>query len=79
VAQQNRWKRTRDRELAVLRIGWLCRAPYDWGEHVDIGWRCGVTRAEIPQIIAGSAATGWSLHDRAILRGVEELLSNQPF
>src|ERR1700751_1223906 len=26
----------RERELAVLRIGWLMRAPYEWGEHVDI-------------------------------------------
>src|SRR3546814_7337329 len=22
----------RDRELAVLRIGWLCQAPYEFGE-----------------------------------------------
>src|SRR4051794_35219535 len=26
----------RDRELAVLRLAWLCGAPYEWGEHVDI-------------------------------------------
>jgi alkylhydroperoxidase family enzyme len=67
----------RERELAVLRVGWLCRAPYEWGEHVDIGRRCGVTSEEATRIIAGSAATGWSAHDRAILRGVEELLENQ--
>ena len=29
----------RDRELAILRTGWLCGAPYEWGEHVDIGKR----------------------------------------
>jgi 4-carboxymuconolactone decarboxylase len=67
----------RERELAVLRIGWLCRAPYEWGEHVDIGQRCGVTSEEIERIIIGSTADGWSTHDRAILRGVEELLDNQ--
>jgi alkylhydroperoxidase family enzyme len=67
----------RDRELAVLRIGWLCRAPYEWGEHVDIGQRNGVTSQEVTRIIEGSAAEGWSAHDRAILRGVEELLDNQ--
>src|SRR3546814_8631597 len=26
----------RDRELAVLRIGWLCQAPYEFGEHVYV-------------------------------------------
>ncbi len=26
----------RDREIAILRIGWLCRAEYEWGQHVLI-------------------------------------------
>jgi 4-carboxymuconolactone decarboxylase len=66
----------RDRELAVLRIGWLSRAPYEWGEHVDIGKRCGVTAEEIERVTQGSAAAGWSEHDAAILRAVEELISH---
>lgn len=65
----------RERELAVLRIGWLCQAPYEWGEHVDIAKRYGVKPEEIDRVIQGSSATGWSDHDAAILRGVEELLS----
>jgi len=67
----------RDRELAVLRTGWLLRAPFEWGEHVDIGKRCGVTAEEIERVIIGSTAPGWSVHDAAILRSVEELLSEQ--
>lgn len=66
----------RQRELAVLRIGWLAGAPYEWGEHVGIAQRCGVTSEEIERIIAGSAAPGWSEHDAAILRGVEELIGD---
>lgn len=67
----------RERELAVLRIGWLLRAPFEWGEHVDIGKRCGVTAAEIEAVILGSTAPGWSAHEAAILRAVEELLAEQ--
>jgi alkylhydroperoxidase family enzyme len=67
----------RERELAVLRVGWLMRAPYEWGEHVDIGKRYGVTAEEIERVIQGSAAPGWSEHEAAILRAVEELLSEQ--
>jgi len=67
----------RERELAVLRIGWLLRAPYEWGEHVDIGKRYGITDAEIEALIVGSAAPNWNDHERAILKGVEELLGNQ--
>jgi 4-carboxymuconolactone decarboxylase len=67
----------RERELAVLRVGWLCRAPFEWGEHVDIAKRFGVTDAEIERVTQGSLASGWSVHDRAIIKAVEELLGNQ--
>ncbi|MET0365326.1 MAG: carboxymuconolactone decarboxylase family protein [Sphingobium sp.] len=67
----------RERELAVLRVAWWCKAPYEWGEHVDIAKRYGVTDEEVERITAGSDAPGWSDHDRAIIRGVEELLGDQ--
>jgi len=67
----------RERELAILRIGWLLRAPYEWGAHLDVGRRCGVTEDEIERLIRGSAAPGWSEHDAAILRAVEQLLVDQ--
>jgi alkylhydroperoxidase family enzyme len=67
----------RERELAVLRIGWLLQAPYEWGEHVDISQRYGVTKEEIDRVTRGSAAPGWSEHDAAILRAVEEMLARQ--
>ena len=66
----------RERELAVLRIGWLAGAPYEWGEHVKISKRYGVTSEEIERAIIGSAAPGWSEHDAAILRAVEELIAD---
>jgi 4-carboxymuconolactone decarboxylase len=64
----------RDRELAVLRTGWLCKAPFEWGEHVAIGKRvAGLTQEEIERVTHGSTATGWNEDDRAILRAAEEL------
>lgn len=67
----------RERELAILRVGWWCRAPFEWGEHVDIAKRCGITSEEIERVRQGSSAPGWTEHEQAILRGVEELLSDQ--
>jgi hypothetical protein len=26
-------------EFAILRAGWRCNAPYEWGQHVVIGRR----------------------------------------
>lgn len=63
----------RDRELAILRAGWRCHAPYEWGQHVVIGRREGITDEEIARIGAGPDAPGWSKHDAAILRAVDEL------
>lgn len=63
----------RDRELAILRAGWRCNAPYEWGQHVVIGRREGITDEEIARIAEGPDAPGWSAHDAAILRAVDEL------
>lgn len=67
----------RERELVVLRVAWWCRAPFEWGEHVDIAKRCGVTSEEIERVKHGSSAPGWTEHERAMLRAVEELLGTQ--
>lgn len=66
----------RDRELAILRIGWLCKAPYEWGEHVHIAKKTGIKSEEIERVTVGSDAPDWSEYDRAILRATEELYEN---
>lgn len=66
----------RDREIAVLRISWLAGAPFEWGEHVEIAKRAGLSAEEVERITQGSSAGGWSMHDAAILRAVEELLAD---
>ncbi len=67
----------RDRELAILRTGWLCQAPFEWGGHVELGKRlAGITAEEIEWVVIGSTAPGWRPHDRAVLRAVEELLGD---
>lgn len=63
----------RDRELIILRTGWLCDAPYQWGEHVVSGRRAGLSDEEIGRIKAGPSAQGWSERDRVLLMGVDEL------
>ncbi len=66
----------RERELAILRIGWLCRSEYEWGQHAIIGKLCGLTDEEIRRIQAGPDAPGWSDEDRVLLRAVDELKSD---
>jgi len=66
----------RERELAILRLALLARAPFEWCEHVDIGKAFGVTAEEIDRVIEGSDAPGWTEHEAALLRAVEELLAD---
>ncbi|HPU54446.1 MAG TPA: carboxymuconolactone decarboxylase family protein, partial [Burkholderiaceae bacterium] len=40
----------REREIVVLRTGFLCRSGYEWTQHVPIGQRAGLTDAEISAI-----------------------------
>ena len=63
----------RERELAILRIGWRCGSEYEWGQHVAIGRESGLSDDEIRRVAAGPEAPGWSAFDAAILRAVDEL------
>lgn len=63
----------RDREIVILRVGWLCQAGYEWGQHVVIGKAAGLTDEDIERITVGADASGWSPAENAILRATDEL------
>ncbi len=63
----------REREILILRIGWLCQAEYEWAQHAVIGRACGLSDAEIERIKQGPDAPGWSDHDALLLRATDEL------
>jgi 4-carboxymuconolactone decarboxylase len=63
----------RDRELLVLRTGWLCRAEYEWGQHKIIARAVEITDEEIERVKAGPDAEGWDELDGMLLRAADEL------
>jgi alkylhydroperoxidase family enzyme len=67
----------RDRELLVLRTGWNCRAPYEWGQHVAIARALGVADEEIARVTEGPDAQGWSADDALLLRAADELHADE--
>lgn len=66
----------RERELLILRTGWLCRSEYEWGQHVLIGRQAGLSDEEIDHVKAGPDDPAWSEHDAALLRAADELNSD---
>ncbi len=63
----------REREIVILRIGYLCRSGYEWGQHVLIGRGSGLSDEEIRRIKDGPGALGWSEVDRLLLTATDEL------
>lgn len=63
----------RDTEIAILRVGWNSQSRYEWGQHVDIGLRAGVTAEEITRVTIGHSAAGWEPHVVAVLKACDEL------
>lgn len=65
----------REREILILRIGWLNQAQYEWEQHVRIGKGVGLTDDEIDRIAKGPKA-GWDRHDAALLQAADDLREN---
>ena len=63
----------RTRELAVLRVGWRCDAPYEWGQHVVVGRAVGLTDDDVRRVAEGPDADGWTPAEVAALRATDEL------
>jgi alkylhydroperoxidase family enzyme len=63
----------RTRELAVLRVGWRCQAPYEWGQHVVVGRAVGLSGDDIRRVTEGADADGWTPGEAAALRATDEL------
>ncbi len=63
----------RDREILILRIGWLCQAKYEFGQHTLAGKMAGLKDEEILRITKGPDEPGWSAFDAALVRAADEL------
>lgn len=61
------------RELVILRTGWRCRSPYEFGQHVIVGRRAGCTDEEIARVAEGPDAPGWGELEAAAIRAADDL------
>ncbi len=75
------WLRTgstldaRLRELAILQVGYITRAEYEWSHHIRIGHGVGVTDDDLRALIAETNGERSALPelDRAVLRLAREM------
>jgi len=65
----------REREMVILRIGWLNQAPYEFEQHERIAKGLGFSAEDIDRITKGPQA-GWDSHDTALLQAADDLFEN---
>jgi 4-carboxymuconolactone decarboxylase len=65
----------RERELVILRTGFLCNSPYEFHQHTRIGLSAGLTADEIAKLRQDASA--WSGPDAALIRACDELHADQ--
>jgi AhpD family alkylhydroperoxidase len=61
----------RERELVILRTGWLGRCEYEFGQHTVLGRRAGLSDEEIRRVTRDDAA--WPPDDALLIRMADEL------
>jgi alkylhydroperoxidase family enzyme len=64
------------RELAILRVGHINQANYEWTQHVPIALRCGVKQDQIDALPDWENSGKFNEQERAILRYTDEMTKN---
>ncbi len=62
----------RHTELAILRVAWRTRSYYEWGQHIGIGLRNGLTPNDIFRVTLGPETERWDDCEQSIIRAVDE-------
>ena len=75
ILSDNQSLSPRDREMVVLRIGWLNQAEYEWEQHVRIGMTNGLSQDDIERIKTGPKAA-WDRHDAALVQAADDLFEH---
>ena len=68
----------RERELVIMRAGWMAGCAYEWGQHVPIAEAdCHFTPVEFQAIAEGSDDPLWNRGESALLAMAEQLYTRQ--
>jgi AhpD family alkylhydroperoxidase len=62
-----------DTELVILRVSHNTGCAYEWSHHERLGQKAGLTAEEVGRARSGPDASGWTPHQRALLRACDEM------
>lgn len=77
ILSRNNGLPPREREIVILRTGYLCRSGYEWTQQVPIGKHAGLSDEDVARIKVGAGAPDWSEADAVLIRASDELHADQ--
>lgn len=63
----------RERELAILRVGWNCRCPYEWGMHSVVARKGGFEDADFEALCVGSSSQHWQPSEAGLIAAIDDM------
>lgn len=67
----------RQRQIAIMRTAWICKATYMWSSHLRTSIRCGLEPELFRPIQIGASDPHFTEFERTIIRATEELVNDK--
>jgi alkylhydroperoxidase family enzyme len=67
----------KQRQIAIMRTAWICRATYMWSSHLSTSIRCGLQPDMFRPIQEGADDPYFTEFERTVLRATEELVRDR--
>ena len=67
----------RQRQIAILRTAWVCKAVYMWSSHLRTSMNCGLEPGIFSPIQVGAGDPYFSAFERTVIRATEDLVSDR--
>ncbi len=67
----------KQRQIAIMRTAWLCKATYMWSSHLNTSIRCGLDPEMFRPIQVGAVDPYFTDFERSVMRATEELVRDK--
>jgi 4-carboxymuconolactone decarboxylase len=67
----------KQRQIAIMRAAWICKATYMWSSHLNTSVRCGLQPDMFRPIQVGADDPYFTAFERVVIRATEELVNER--
>ncbi|HEX4376214.1 MAG TPA: hypothetical protein VHZ99_03570 [Steroidobacteraceae bacterium] len=67
----------KQRQIAIMRVAWVCKATYMWSSHLNTSVRCGLQPDIFRPIQVGAGDPYFTEFERVVIRATEELINDR--